>query len=152
MELLTLDNLVTLGMLTLLQAVLGFDNLLYITLESKRAPAHRQAAVRRLGIGLAMVAAVKGYRIVLVMAEDMSEERKALMCAFGAELVLTPAAQGTKGAIEEAKRLAREQRGLAYAAGSSSGSSCIADRVDSKAASSEAHPSQDSRCPSIWSS
>lgn len=60
------------------------------------------------GIGLAMVAAVKGYRIVLVMAEDMSDERKALMCAFGAELVLTPAAQGTKGAIEEAKRLAAE--------------------------------------------
>ncbi len=58
------------------------------------------------GIGLAMVAAVKGYRIVLVMAEDMSEERKALMCAFGAELVLTAAALGTKGAIEEAKRLA----------------------------------------------
>ena len=55
MEFLTLDNLVTLAMLTLLQAVLGFDNLLYISLESKRAPRERQAMVRRLGIGLAMV-------------------------------------------------------------------------------------------------
>jgi cysteine synthase A len=60
------------------------------------------------GIGLAMVAAVKGYRIVLVMAEDMSEERKALMGAYGAELVLTPAELGTKGAIEEARRLERQ--------------------------------------------
>lgn len=55
MEIFTLDNLLTLAMLTLLQAVLGFDNLLYISLESQRAPAHRQAMVRRLGIGLAMV-------------------------------------------------------------------------------------------------
>jgi len=55
MDIFTLDNLFTLAMLTLLQAVLGFDNLLYISLESQRAPAHRQAFVRRLGIGLAMV-------------------------------------------------------------------------------------------------
>ncbi len=61
------------------------------------------------GIGLAMVAAVKGYRAVMVMAEDMSEERKALMRAYGAELVLTPARDGTKGAIEEARRLEREK-------------------------------------------
>ena len=61
------------------------------------------------GIGLAMVAAVKGYRTVLVMAEDMSEERKALMRAYGAELVLTPAELGTKGAIEEARRLESER-------------------------------------------
>jgi len=60
------------------------------------------------GIGLAMVAAVKGYRAVLVMAADMSEERKALMRAFGAELLLTPAELGTKGALEEARRLAVE--------------------------------------------
>ncbi len=50
-----LDNLMTLGMLILLQAVLGFDNLLYISLESKRAPAAKRAYVRRLGIGLAIV-------------------------------------------------------------------------------------------------
>ncbi|MEA3276589.1 MAG: pyridoxal-phosphate dependent enzyme, partial [Pseudomonadota bacterium] len=61
------------------------------------------------GIGLAMVAAVKEYRAVLVMAADMSEERKALMRAFGAELVLTPAKLGTKGALEEARRLERER-------------------------------------------
>lgn len=61
------------------------------------------------GIGLAMVAAVKGYRAVMVMAADMSEERKALMRAFGAEIVLTPAELGTKGALEEARRLEREE-------------------------------------------
>ncbi|MCG6862318.1 MAG: cysteine synthase A [Chromatiaceae bacterium] len=61
------------------------------------------------GIGLAMVAAVKGYRAVMVMAADMSEERKALMRAFGAEMVLTPADLGTKGALEEARRLARDE-------------------------------------------
>ena len=61
------------------------------------------------GIGLAMVAAVKGYRAVFVMAEDMSEERKALMRAYGGELILTPAHLGTKGAIEEAKRLAAKE-------------------------------------------
>jgi predicted tellurium resistance membrane protein TerC len=55
MDFLTLDNLVSLAMLTLLQAVLGFDNLLYISLESQRAPAHRQAFVRRVGIALAMI-------------------------------------------------------------------------------------------------
>ncbi len=60
-QLLTLDNLVSLGLLILLQAVLGFDNLLYISLESKRAPADKQAMVRRLGIGLAV-----GLRIVLL--------------------------------------------------------------------------------------
>ena len=49
----SLNNLFTLGMLTLLQAVLGFDNLLYISLESKRAPLNQQAMVRRWGIGIA---------------------------------------------------------------------------------------------------
>lgn len=61
------------------------------------------------GIGLAMVAAVKGYPAVFVMAADMSEERKAILRAFGAELILTPAELGTKGAIEEAKKLAAEK-------------------------------------------
>ncbi len=54
-ELFTMDNLFTLMMLTLLQAVLGFDNLLYISLESKRAPPDKQAYVRKLGILLAVV-------------------------------------------------------------------------------------------------
>ena len=60
-SLFTLNNLMTLGMLILLQAVLGFDNLLYISLESKRAPAEKQAMVRRLGIGIAVA-----LRIVLL--------------------------------------------------------------------------------------
>ncbi len=54
-SLFTLDNFVTLCMLTLLQAVLGLDNLLYISLESKRAPEEKQARVRALGIGMAIV-------------------------------------------------------------------------------------------------
>ena len=61
------------------------------------------------GIGLAMVCAQKGYPAVFVMAADMSEERKAILRAFGAELILTPAEQGTKGAIEQARRLAEEK-------------------------------------------
>ncbi|HEY9030396.1 MAG TPA: TerC family protein [Kangiella sp.] len=61
MELLTIESLLTLGMLIVLQAVLGFDNLLYISLESKRAPLEKQKQVRRLGIGLAVV-----LRIVLL--------------------------------------------------------------------------------------
>lgn len=60
-QLLSLDNLVTLALLILLQAVLGFDNLLYISLESKRAPADQQARVRRLGIAIAVA-----LRIVLL--------------------------------------------------------------------------------------
>lgn len=50
-----LENLLTLGMLIMLQAVLGFDNLLYISLESKKAPTEKQSMVRKLGIGLAIV-------------------------------------------------------------------------------------------------
>ena len=61
------------------------------------------------GIGLAMVAAVKGYPAVFVMSADMSEERKAILKAFGSELVLTPAEKGTVGAIEEARRLEKEK-------------------------------------------
>ena len=49
-----MENIITLGLLTLLQAVLGFDNLLYISLESKRAPKDKQAMVRKLGIGIAI--------------------------------------------------------------------------------------------------
>ena len=58
------------------------------------------------GIGLAMVAAGKGYRAVFVMSEDMSAERKQILTAYGGELVLTPAEKGTVGAIEEARKLA----------------------------------------------
>ncbi len=61
------------------------------------------------GIGLAMVAAVKGYPAIFVMSADMSEERKAILRAFGADLILTPADKGTVGAIEEARRLEKEK-------------------------------------------
>jgi cysteine synthase A len=58
------------------------------------------------GIGLALVAAVKGYKIILVMPESMSIERRRLMAIYGAEFVLTPREKGMKGAIEKAKELA----------------------------------------------
>ena len=59
-----------------------------------------------MGIGLALVAACMGLKLVLTMPESMSDERKALLRGFGAQLRLTPAAAGMGGAVEEAKRLA----------------------------------------------
>lgn len=63
------------------------------------------------GIGLAMVAAVKGYRIILVMPDSMSIERRRLISAYGAEFELTPKEKGMKGSIERAKELASKTPG-----------------------------------------
>jgi len=60
------------------------------------------------GIGLAMVAAVKGYRIILVMPESMSIERRKLMSTYGAEFVLTPKEKGMKGAVDKATEMVKE--------------------------------------------
>lgn len=68
------------------------------------------------GIGLACTAAIRGYRLILTMPESMSRERRSLLKALGAELVLTPAAQGMRGAIDRANAL-REEHPNSYLPG-----------------------------------
>lgn len=70
-----------------------------------------EATSGNTGIALAMVAAIKGYRMVLIMPESMSEERKASMAAYGAELVLVNDEQGMEGARDLAERMAQQGKG-----------------------------------------
>jgi cysteine synthase A len=69
-----------------------------------------EATSGNTGIGLAMAAAIKGYPIIIVMPENMSEERKKLMRFYGAELVLTPANAGMPGAVEKARQMAEADK------------------------------------------
>ena len=89
------------------------------------------------GIGLACVAAGRGYRTIIVMPDSMSMERRLLMSAYGAELVLTPGAEGMRGAIEKAQALAAQIPG-----------SFIPDQFNNPA-NSAAHKA--STGPEIWS-
>ena len=66
------------------------------------------------GIGLAMVAAVKGYKVLFTMSESVSVERRKILQAFGAEILLTPKEKGTDGAIEKAYEMARKDKGKKY--------------------------------------
>src|SRR5699024_2757756 len=74
-----------------------------------------EATSGNTGIALAFVGAARGYKVVLAMPETMSNERKMLLRAYGAELVLTPGSGGMKGAVEKAEQIAAERPGAILA-------------------------------------
>ena len=74
-----------------------------------------EATSGNTGIALAFVGAARGYKVVLTMPETMSKERRALLRAYGAELVLTPGPEGMKGAVEAANKIAEERPGSVLA-------------------------------------
>jgi cysteine synthase A len=74
-----------------------------------------EATSGNTGIALAFVCAVRGYKVVLTMPETMSKERRALLRAFGAELILTPGPAGMKGAVEESEKVAKDRPGAVLA-------------------------------------
>ena len=74
-----------------------------------------EATSGNTGIALAMVGAARGYNVVLTMPETMSKERRALLRAYGAELILTPGSEGMKGAVNRAEAVAAERPGAILA-------------------------------------
>ena len=90
---------------------IGYEMIVTAEREGRIAPGRTtivEPTSGNTGVGLAMVGAARGYRVVLTMPESMSLERRKLLAAFGAELELTPASEGMRGAIARAEELAEE--------------------------------------------